>query len=69
MGLDKIPDVNFHESASSTYVFLLWISSATDKLDHSFLLLKLGQYGFFSDLIPIFQSYVNDRKLYVNYND
>lgn len=43
-------------------------SKAFDKVSHTILLNKLGQYGLSDNLILLIQSYLDGRELYVSYN-
>ena len=45
------------------------LSKAFDTLDHSILLSKLQLYGMDADALKLMESYLNNRKQYVIYND
>ena len=45
------------------------LSKALDTLNHEILLTKLRHYGILSNQLDFFQSYLNNRRQFVDFND
>ncbi len=67
----QLIDIIITEKDKSNTIVNIFVdlSKAFDTLDHNILLNKLNYYGINGVLLKLMQSYLTDRKQYVDFND